>query len=84
MDSIRKDKPHNDSRRESESSLVSSIGGIAAHTGKVITRKMILESTHDFAPDADKLVIDGPAPITPDKDGKYAVPEPGKKGLKEF
>ena len=67
-----------------EASLVTAMGRMAAHTGKIITRKMILESTHDFAPNADKLTMDGPAPIQADKDGKYAVPEPGRKGLKEF
>ncbi|WP_020468261.1 Gfo/Idh/MocA family protein [Zavarzinella formosa] len=84
MDAIRKDKPHNEARRGTEASLVTAMGRMAAHTGKIITRKMILESKHDFAPDADKLVIDGPAPIQADKDGKYPVPAPGLKGYKEF
>ncbi len=84
MADIRADKPHNEARRGTEASLATAMGRMAAHTGKIITRKMILESTHDFAPNADKLVIDGPAPIQADKDGKYAVPEPGRKGLKEF
>lgn len=84
MEAIRKDKPHNEARRGIEASLVTSMGRMAAHTGKIITRKMALESKQDFAPDADKLVIDGPAPLTADKDGKYPIPAPGKKGLNEF
>lgn len=84
MDSIRKDKPHNEARRGTEASLVTAMGRMAAHTGKIITRKMILESKHDFAPDADKLVMDGPAPVTADKDGKYPIPAPGQKGLREY
>ncbi len=84
MADIRADKPHNEARRGTEASLATAMGRMAAHTGKIITRKMILESTHDFAPNADKLTMDGPAPIQADKDGKYAVPEPGRKGLKEF
>ena len=84
MDSIRKDKPHNEARRGTEASLVTAMGRMAAHTGKIITRKMILESKHDFAPDADKLVLGGPAPLTADKDGKYPIPAPGQKGLREY
>ena len=45
---------------------------------------MILNCDHEFGPDNDKLVIDGPAPILMGKDGKYAVPRPGIVTKREF
>ena len=58
-------------------SLVTSMGRMAAHTGRVITYDQILNGDHEFAPDVDKLVVDGPAPIQADSDGRYPVPLPG-------
>ena len=34
----------------------------------------MLNCTHEFAPDVDKLTMDGPAPVLADPDGKYPVP----------
>ena len=42
-----------------------------------LTYDDMLACEHEFAPDVDKLVIDGPAPIIADKDGKYPIPQPG-------
>jgi len=80
MKAIRQDKPYNEVKRGVEASLVTSMGRMAAHTGKVITRKMILdECDHEFAPDVDKLVLGGPAPLKADKDGMYSLPQLGKQ-----
>jgi predicted dehydrogenase len=81
---IRQDKPYNEVRRGAEASLVTSMGRMSAHTGQVITRDQILNSEHEFAPDIDKLVLDGPAPLQADADGRYPVPEPGKKKMREY
>ena len=32
----------------------------------------------------DKLTMDGPAPIMPDKEGRYAIPQPGIKTAREY
>jgi len=74
---IRKDEPYNEVERGAKASLVTSMGRMAAHTGQVITFDEILNSEHEFAPEVDKLVIDGPAPLKADANGRYPVPMPG-------
>ena len=77
IDAIRQDKPYNEAKSGAETSLVSSMGRMAAHTGQVVTFDNILNCEHEFAPDVDKLTNDGPAPLLLDSDGKYPVPQPG-------
>jgi len=84
MKAIRQDKPYNEVKRGVEASLVTSMGRMAAHTGRVITREQILNSDHEFAPEVDKLVLGGPAPLKADKDGMYPLPMPGKNPKREF
>ncbi len=77
IDAIRQDKPYNEAKRGAETSLVSSMGRMAAHTGQVVTFDDILNCEHEFAPDVDKLTNDGPAPLQLGPDGRYPVPQPG-------
>ncbi len=78
VNAIRKDKIYNEVRRGAEASLVTSMGRMAAHTGQVITFDEMLNCPHEFAPEVDKLVINGPAPIIADAStGHYPVPQPG-------
>jgi len=77
IDAIRQDKPYNEAKRGAETSLVSSMGRMAAHTGQVVTFDDVLNCKHEFAPDVDKLTNDGPAPLQLGPDGKYPVPQPG-------
>ena len=77
VDAIINDKPYNEVPRGVEASLVTSMGRMAAHTGQEITYDQMLNCEHAFAPDADKMTPDGPAPVMPDEDGKYPVPQPG-------
>jgi hypothetical protein len=37
LDAIRQDKPYNEARRGAEASLVTSMGRMAAHTGRIVT-----------------------------------------------
>ena len=39
---------------------------------------------HEFAPDVDKLTMDGPAPLQAGPNGKYPMPEPGIKRDREY
>jgi hypothetical protein len=55
------------------------MGRMAAHTGREITFDEMLNSDHEFAPDADKMTSDSPAPLKPDENGMYPRPEPGRK-----
>ncbi|MDX2150706.1 MAG: Gfo/Idh/MocA family oxidoreductase [Bryobacteraceae bacterium] len=77
MEAIRQDKPYNEVRRGAEASLVTSMGRMAAHTGQIITYEQMLNCPHEFAPNVDKLTVDGPAPLALNADGKYPVPQPG-------
>jgi hypothetical protein len=84
IDAIRNNKPYNEAKRGAEASLVTSMGRMAAHTGQIVTYDEILNCKHEFAPNVDKLTIDGPSPLVADKDGKYPVPEPGLKTKREY
>ncbi|WP_413431383.1 Gfo/Idh/MocA family protein [Crateriforma spongiae] len=77
VDAIVNDKPYNEVPRGVEASLVTSMGRMAAHTGQEITIEQMRECPQMFAPDADKMTMDGPAPVMPDADGLYPIPKPG-------
>jgi predicted dehydrogenase len=77
MDAIRNDKPYNEAERGVKTSLITSMGRMAAHTGQEITYEQILNSDHEMAPGLDKLTMDSPAPLKADANGRYPVPQPG-------
>jgi predicted dehydrogenase len=81
---IRSDKPYNEVQYGVEASLVTSMGRMAAHTGLEITYDDILNSDHEMAPGLDKLTADSEAPLKSGPDGRYPVPEPGRKGKREY
>jgi predicted dehydrogenase len=84
MTAIRQGKTYNEVKRGAEASLVTAMGRLSAHSGRVITRDEALNFEHEFAPDVDKLTMASAAPVLADKDGKYPVPEPGRKGKLEY
>jgi predicted dehydrogenase len=84
MDAIRQDKPYNEARRGAEASLITAMGRLAAHTGRVVTRDEMLNHEHELGADLDKLAMDSPAPLQAGSDGKYPVPRPGKETKREF
>ncbi len=77
VDAIRHDKPYNEARRGAEASLVTSMGRMAAHTGQIVTYEQMLNCEHEMAPGVDTLSVDGPAPLKPNANGEYPVPQPG-------
>jgi predicted dehydrogenase len=77
MDAIRNDKPYNETESGVKTSLVTSMGRMAAHTGQEITYDQILNCDHEMAPGLDKLTADSPAPLRADSKGRYPVPQPG-------
>jgi predicted dehydrogenase len=77
IEAIRKDKPFNEAKRGAEASLVTSMGRMAAHTGRVITFDEMLNCEHEFAPGVDRLTMNSPAPLKAGPDGKYPIPQPG-------
>jgi predicted dehydrogenase len=84
VEAIRKDKPFNEAKRGAEASLVTAMGRLAAHTGKVWTYEQTLEHEHELAPSVDKLAMDSPAPLQANAEGKYPVPRPGIEIKREF
>ena len=84
MDAIRNDQPYNEVERGVTVSVVTSMGRMAAHTGQEITFDDMLNSDHEMAPGLDKLTADSPAPVQPDANGRYPVPEPGRKKKREY
>ena len=83
-DAIRQNKPYNEVQRGAEASLVACMGRMSAHTGQLITFDQMLNCQHEFAPDVDKMTMDGPAPLQLGPDGKYPIPEPGIKKDREY
>lgn len=84
IDAIRNDKPHNEVKRGVEASITTSMGRMAAHSGQEITFDEMLNHEHAYAPNADKLTEDGPAPLQPDANGRYPIPQPGQIGAREY
>jgi predicted dehydrogenase len=84
MDAIRNDKKHNEVERGVMASLVTAMGRLAAHTGREWTLQQTLKHEPEFAPDLDKLTLVANAPLQADSEGKYPVPEPGKKIKQEY
>ncbi len=84
VDAIRNDKPYNEVKRGVEASLVTSMGRMAAHTGREITFDDMLNCEHEMAPGVDKLTMDSPAPLLPGPDGKYPIPQPGIVTQREY
>jgi predicted dehydrogenase len=84
VDAIRDDKPYNEVARGVEASLVSSMGRMAAHTGREITYEEMLNCEHEMAPGIDQVTMDSPAPLLPDASGRYPVPQPGIVTAREY
>jgi hypothetical protein len=81
---IRQDKPYNEAKRGAEASLVTSMGRMAAHTGRLVTYDEMLNHPHEFAPGIDKFAMDSQAPLPADADGRYPVPQPGIITQREY
>ena len=84
IDAIRNDKPFNEVKRGVEASVVTNMGRFAAHTAQEVTFEQMLNHTHEYCPNADKLTMDSPSPLPADKDGKYPIPQPGVTTKTEY
>ncbi len=81
---IREDTPFNEVERGTIASLVTAMGRMAAHTGRIITYDEILDHDHEFAPGVGDLTEDSPAPLELDAEGQYPIPAPGRKADREY
>jgi hypothetical protein len=84
IDAIRDGKPYNEVKRGVEASLVSSMGRMAANTGREITFDEMLQCEHDMAPDIEKFTMDSPAPLLAGADARYPIPQPGIVTTREY
>lgn len=84
MDAIRNNRRYSEVARGAEASLITAMGRMAAHTGQVITRDQMLNCQHEFAPNVDRLTLDGPAPLQANAEGRYPVPQPGIVTTREY
>jgi predicted dehydrogenase len=84
LQAIREDKPYSEVQRGAMASLVTAMGRKAAHTGQIVTLQEMMEDQHEFAPEVDRFKMDSPAPVQAGPDGKYPVPQPGRKTDREY
>ncbi|HEC02920.1 MAG TPA: twin-arginine translocation signal domain-containing protein [Phycisphaerales bacterium] len=78
IESIRRDRPHNEIKRAVYSDLTSLMGRAACHTGQEVTWDQIMESRFQFCNYLDDLYYDSPAPVKADANGQFPFPIPGK------
>ncbi|GIW78830.1 MAG: streptomycin biosynthesis protein StrI [Gemmatales bacterium] len=83
IQAIREDKTYNEVDRGAEASLVTAMGRMAAHTGRIVTRDQMLNHEHELGVGVDKLTFESPAPLQA-VNGKYPVPQPGIITNREF
>jgi predicted dehydrogenase len=78
IDSIRNDRPHNETRRAVYSDLASLMGRAACHTGQEVTWKDVMDSRFLFCNYLDDLNEDSPVPVRADSNGQFPLPVPGQ------
>ena len=78
INSIRGDRPHNETKRAVYSDLTSLMGRAACHTGQTVTWDDVMESRFQFCDYLDTLSPESPAPVEPDEEGRFPVPIPGQ------
>jgi predicted dehydrogenase len=81
---IKSDTPYNEAERGAIASLVTSMGRMAAHTGRTVTYEEMVDCPHEFAPQVDTMTADGPAPLVADAEGRYPIPMPGLITNREY
>ena len=78
IESIRKDRHHNEVQRAVYSDLTSCMGRAACHTGQEVTWEDMMKSRFQFCDYLDELDYDSPPPVQADEDGWFPVPIPGQ------
>jgi predicted dehydrogenase len=78
FDAIRNDKPHNDTERCCFTSMTAIFGRMAVFSGQKISWDDAIQSNVELCPNIDAMTWDTPAPVQPDKNGKYPQIKPGE------
>jgi predicted dehydrogenase len=84
LEAIRTNTPYNEVDRGVKASLVTAMGRLSAHIGRAVTFDEALNWESDFAPNVDQLTFDSPAPLLPDSEGRYPLPDPGVNKKSEY
>ncbi|MGE5611747.1 MAG: Gfo/Idh/MocA family protein [Bacillota bacterium] len=77
LESIRRNRPHNEARRAAMSNLADLMGRAAAHCGEEITWAQAMASNFQFCADIDRMTEESVPPVQADAMGRYPVPVPG-------
>lgn len=77
LESIRKDRPHNEVERSALANLAAIMGRAAVHCARIITWEEAMASDFRFC-DVDALTPKSQPPIMPDAQGRYPAPVPGQ------
>ena len=78
FDAIRENKSYNEMDRSARSNLATIMGRLAVYSGKMITYDEALASNREEAPGLDQMSWDSSAPVLPDAQVRYPLPQPGK------
>lgn len=82
---IRNDEAYNEVERGVMASAVTSMGRMAAHTGREITLDQFMSHDHEFGPGIDKLVDENSTPpLVANATGNYPIPAPGVVTDREY
>lgn len=84
IDKIKANEQHNELETGVKTCVVTNMGRMAAHTGQEITYDQMLNCEHEFGVGVDQLTYAAAAPLVPQFDGRYPVPEPGIKKDREY
>lgn len=76
IESIRKNRPHNEAKRAAYSDLASIMGRAACHSGNEVTWDDMMKSRFEFCANLDALTPDSPVPVKPDENGRFPLPRP--------
>ena len=77
LDSIRNNKPQNETKRAALSNFADLMGRAALHSGKVITWDELYNSELQFVDNIDGMDYDTEPPVKSGPNGYYPVPIPG-------
>jgi hypothetical protein len=75
---IRSGQPLNEGDLMIHSATAGVMGQIACYTGQQVTSAQVMESDFTLGPKPLECRFDMPPPVTPDADGIYPVPIPGR------
>ena len=75
--SIRNEGHINNAENGAKSTMTAILGRMATYTGKLVTWEEAMNSTQVLVPNEDLLTWQSVPPVSPDKNGNYAIPVPG-------